>query len=316
MNATDSTESPTKITASILIPVYQDITGLETTLNALAKVGIPRPDAEVIVCNDAGGEAISRLATRYGVREVRLDKNCGSYAARNRGIDAAQGDILVFLDADQRVDEHWLDAGLTALQNADYVGGHIVVNPVDTHNSWWVHFDCATAFQVTEQLRRMQFAPTANLFVRRKVFDHVGIFREELRSGGDREFGQRVHRAGFVQRFCERAITYHPARNRAEQFKKSRRIARGHADITYFIEQKNPWLMLVLEIIILGKMPLETLWKLIRFGCSPRQCSVILQPIFILMEIFKKSHFHYYVAMRLITLGIHRPKSVMSSRTN
>ena len=297
MNATDSTESPTKITASILIPVYQDTTGLETTLNALARVGIPRPDAEVIVCNDAGGEAISRLATRYGVREVRLDENRGSYAARNRGIDAAQGNILVFLDADQRVDEHWLDAGVRALEHADYAGGRIIVES-GANPTVWERYDVLKAFPVEHYIEHLHFAPTANLFMRRAVFERIGVFHETLRSGGDFELGQRVYAAGFVQVYAPEAVTFHPARNRAEQFKKIQRVATGQADVDCLILKKNPLFLLLIQLLVLAKIPFETVWRLIRCltmlgGKTPES-----QTVFIIIEKTKKFYSHWYIAKR------------------
>lgn len=225
---------------SILIPAYDDLVGLETTLKSLADVEAQHIEMEIIICNDGGGDPISILAIHYNCLEARLEKNSGSYAARNAGLAIARGQYIAFLDADQRVDPLWIEAGITALEKADYVGGRVVLE-VGHNPDMWERYDQLNAFPVDYYLRVLNFAPTANLFVRRKVFEAVGPFQESLRSGGDGEFGRRVHLAGFVQRYAPDAITFHDARNRRQQLRKLRRVGRGIAEMQLKIYGENPF---------------------------------------------------------------------------
>ena len=225
---------------SILIPAYDDLVGLETTLKSLADVEARQIEREIIICNDGGGDPVSMLAIRYNCLEARLEKNSGSYAARNAGLAIASGQYIAFVDADQRVDQLWIEVGITALENADYVGGRVVLE-VGPNPDVWERYDQLNAFPVEFYLRVLKFAPTANLFVRRKVFEAVGPFQESLRSGGDGEFGRRVHLAGFVQRYAPDAITFHDARNRRQQLRKLRRVGCGVAEIRLKIYGENPF---------------------------------------------------------------------------
>jgi len=62
-----------------------------------------RPPEEIIVVDDASDEPIQLPDT--GVRVIRLEQQSGPSAARNKGAEAACGEVLLFLDADVMVRE-------------------------------------------------------------------------------------------------------------------------------------------------------------------------------------------------------------------
>ncbi len=55
---------------------------------------------ETIVVDDASTDNTVEIAQKTGVKIVTLDKQSGPAAARNRGAESAQGDIVLFIDAD------------------------------------------------------------------------------------------------------------------------------------------------------------------------------------------------------------------------
>jgi len=83
---------------SIVVPVYDNASGLEECLRAL--VPSAGPEVEIIVVDDASEDDTSTVASRFGVRRLRLDRNSGAGAARNHGARSASGEVLLFVDSD------------------------------------------------------------------------------------------------------------------------------------------------------------------------------------------------------------------------
>ena len=89
-------------------------------------------------------------------------------------------------------------------------------------------YDYHTGFPIEGYLEHQQFAPTCCLFVRREVFEDVGLFDHRLISGGDKEFGNRVDNAGYTQQFAADVTMYHPTRNSLNALiAKDLRVGRG-----------------------------------------------------------------------------------------
>ncbi len=127
------------------------------------------------------------------------------------------------------VSETWVADMITALvsNDYDYLGCNVEVVAEDQPNIW-ERYEQSFSFPVDTYINNKHFAPTCALAVKRDVFEEVGLFDERLESGGDKEFGQRVHRAGFEQGYAGDVTAYHPARNSWDALRsKALRIGRG-----------------------------------------------------------------------------------------
>lgn len=96
---------------SIIIPVYNRKDALRETLQSLMQQNY---DAlEIIVVDDGSREDIETLVTEmtrlcpFSLQYIRQD-NQGAPAARNHGFRISQGDYVLFLDADVRVEPDML----------------------------------------------------------------------------------------------------------------------------------------------------------------------------------------------------------------
>jgi len=221
---------------SIIIPVYNDPSGLRDTLESLLAHTSPTP--QILVVDNGSADHTPKVAGEYAadhdhVHLLHERDIQGSYAARNTGIEHATGDVLVFLDADQTVTEGWLE---TALADLDDRGAHYLapdvrlVEPDDPTLAG--RYNYLTGFPITAFIEEHGFAPTACLFVTRELLDDVGTFDHRLVSGGDKEFGNRVADAGYELHYTPNVVIHHPTRNSLRSLvKRNLRIGRGHCQL-------------------------------------------------------------------------------------
>ena len=87
---------------SVVIPTYRRPELLRRCLASLVAQDLDTTRFEVIVVDDGSGDATSDVLARVAGNVVALTQpqNAGPAAARNRGINAARGDLVLFLDDD------------------------------------------------------------------------------------------------------------------------------------------------------------------------------------------------------------------------
>lgn len=219
-------------TVSVVVPVRDDAERLRRCLDAIGRQTLA--PLEVIVVDDGSRDDPGPVCRASpGVRLLRRPAD-GSYAARNRGIEVAAGRVVAFTDADCLPRPGWLEAGAAALSDPDVglVGGRIVVAPLSARPSGVELYQALEAFPQSRYVEERGFAVTANLFARRSVLTGVGMFREDLRSGGDLDLGRRARAAGHTVAYAHDAVVEHPPRSTWRALaRKQVRVLEGLAEL-------------------------------------------------------------------------------------
>lgn len=216
---------------SIVVPVYNDPNGIIETLESL--VSQRNQNNEILVVDNDSTDDTREIINKYtqtyqNVHLLTEDETQSSYAARNKAIEHLNSDVLAFVDADETVDDGWLETAVQIIdeRRVDYLGCNVELTLPE--NTLVGRYNVRTGFPVKQYLDEQNYAPTCALLVRREVFEDVGLFDARLISGGDREFGERVHEAGYKQGYTEDATVYHPARTSFKSLaKKNVRVGRG-----------------------------------------------------------------------------------------
>ena len=98
------------IPVSVIMPVYNAGVYLKPALESLLEQTLK--EIEIIAVDDGSTDGSGQLLAEYAARDKRLKvislKRSGAAAARNRGIKAARGRYLTFVDADDRIDRQAL----------------------------------------------------------------------------------------------------------------------------------------------------------------------------------------------------------------
>lgn len=226
---------------SIVIPVFNDWERLEACLEALERQTYPVDRFEVLVVDNGSDSAVPDGTARYVNVTVLHEPKPGSYAARNRGLASAVGEVLAFTDSDCVPRADWLERGVARLrttENPGFVGGKIELffrNPRRPNAA--EIYESVVAFPQEIEVTRGRRSVTANMMTLRSVLDEVGTFDDRLRSGGDLELTRRISDAGFEATYGDDVVVRHPARaSLAELFRKQRRVARGQYELAVTVE--------------------------------------------------------------------------------
>jgi hypothetical protein len=94
---------------SIVIPVKDRPVDLRHCLESLAALDYPQEKLEIIVVDDGSSDTTPQVACELGARLLHSGAvGGGPAAARNRGAQEAQGEILAFIDSDCTASPQWL----------------------------------------------------------------------------------------------------------------------------------------------------------------------------------------------------------------
>jgi glycosyltransferase involved in cell wall biosynthesis len=114
-----------KTDVSIIIPAYNEA---ETIGDLVLKIKSIHPDFEVIVINDGSTDDTAAIAREAGAHVHSHPYNIGNGAAIKSGIRVANGDILVFMDADGQHDPKDIARLIENMPDYDMVVGARFIN--------------------------------------------------------------------------------------------------------------------------------------------------------------------------------------------
>ncbi len=98
---------------TVIVPAYNARDTIGACIESL--LGQTRRPDEVIIVDDCSCDDTAQVASKYGVKVIKLEKNSGPGVARNIGAAAAAGEILAFTDSDCVAPAGWLERIVAAL---------------------------------------------------------------------------------------------------------------------------------------------------------------------------------------------------------
>jgi glycosyltransferase involved in cell wall biosynthesis len=238
---------------SVVTPTYNRINSLQRMIRGLEKQTFPADDFEVIVVSDGSSDGtiqyLKQLCTPFRLVAVE-QPNGGPAAARNKGIELAQSEIILFLDDDiypapQLIEEH--------VRVLNQYGENLVVlgpmlTPTDFKLSSWVEWEQKMLEKQYQSMSLQLWKPTARQFYtgnssiyRRHLLATDG-FDPAFKRAEDVELAYRLGQLGLQFFFNHNAIGYHYAQRSFASWMNTAYVY-GHNDVIFHINKGQTWLL-------------------------------------------------------------------------
>lgn len=213
---------------AVVVPVYNGEADLPGLLAGLRQQTYPVERMEIWLVDNGSRDRTSEIIqaaaqTHPHFHYLPYAAIQSSYAARNAAIRAASGEIIAFTDADCRPSPDWLSELVQPFQDPQVgiVAGEI--RPLAAQNWLERYADRQQTLSQRNTLGHVfyPYGQTANLAIRAKIFDQVGLFRPHLTTGGDADICWRILQATSWQiRLAEAAVVYHRHRDSLKELRR------------------------------------------------------------------------------------------------
>ena len=265
---------------SVVIPTYNRLPILRQCLQALESqvLAAPLEQFEVVLVDDGStDDTVHWLDTHASafphVRLIRQDHG-GPAEGRNRGVDQARGDVIVFIDSDLVVTPTFLLSHASALQRRWHERGDRLCFTygavINTAN-----FDAPTSEPHKPTDLSWAYFATGNVAIEREVLERSGLFDTSFRLYGweDLELGERLRQMGVQLVRCPEAVGYHwhPPLSLA-QIPDLIRVERERAKMGLLFYRKHPSrrVRFIIQYTWLHRL----LWEVLTLGGLLNECSL------------------------------------------
>ncbi len=184
---------------SVVIPCYNQSNFLADALESVLVQ--ENASTEIIIVDDGSIDAPEAVVERYPGNLYVRQHNQGLSAARNAGFRRSNGELVLFLDADDRL----LPAALTEAANflatrpdCAFVYGHVQLISEDGTRSPTPPQSCVAANHYLELLKGNFIWTSGSVLYRRTALMSVGLFDPSARAAGDLDLNFRIARVSNI----------------------------------------------------------------------------------------------------------------------
>jgi glycosyltransferase involved in cell wall biosynthesis len=194
-------------TLSIIVVAFNEARHIARLQASIKRLVMPAGVAvESILIDGGSSDGTAAAAREAGFTQVIELPGANIPVCRNRGLQAATGDWIAFIDGDCELAPDWLTQAAFLLDGVDDVlAGWPAVPPEPmtwVQAAWRFHWLQKNPRYDDYRGRRVvshegfRLATTRNMVLQKRVADRVGGFNEELATGEDTDFAYRAYLAG------------------------------------------------------------------------------------------------------------------------
>lgn len=182
---------------TVVIPTYNRATLLGETIESVLRQSFN--DLEIVVCDDGSADDTEARVRSFGarVRYLRLAHTGRPGAPRNRGIGAARGELIAFLDDDDLWETEKLARQVDLMDrdglNLVYADRRLLFSD-GSQSEQVVSPAPESPDRLTDLLLQGQFPSVCTMLVHRSLLEQVNGFDETLETGEDLDLWLRLGR--------------------------------------------------------------------------------------------------------------------------
>ena len=219
------------IRLSLVIATYNRAEQLMVTLGSVAMQSAEPSTWECIVVDnnssDNTRQRVDEFTKEHGNLNIHylFEKNQGLSHARNAGIAASRGDIVAFIDDDERIVDDFISAYIELFDthpDAMAAGGKIIAEYPTGRPRWMSQYTEQPIANPMDFGQSVKLFPThripggGNMAMRSRLFSTIGVFNTSLGRSGKRLLGgeesdlfERIAKHGYRVYYVPRAVMYH-----------------------------------------------------------------------------------------------------------
>jgi glycosyltransferase involved in cell wall biosynthesis len=201
------------IKVSIIVPFYDSERFVTRCIEGLLQQSYPREQYEILMIDNNSTDASAERVRQYPGVRLLFEAKQGAYAARNRGLQEAKGEVIAFTDADCVPSHDWLHQIMMAmgqpglriiLGQSEFVGDSMLLSQLAAYE------DEKRRYVFNSGKEELYFGQTNNMAVEKKLFDELGPFVERARGGDTIFVRQAVNKYSCeVVRYCPQIRVRH-----------------------------------------------------------------------------------------------------------
>jgi len=208
---------------SVIIPCRNEKNFIAKCLDSIITQDYSKDNLEILVIDgmseDGTREVIKEHVKKYSFVKILDNVKKFTPSALNIGMKAAQGEIIVRMDAHAGYEKDYISKCVSHLieSGADNVGGAIKTLPAkNTLEARAIAFCLSSSFGAASDFRvgSQEVKSVDTVFggcFKKEIFQRVGLFNENLRRSQDLEFNLRIKKAGGkILLFPDIIVSYYP----------------------------------------------------------------------------------------------------------
>lgn len=195
---------------SVIIPVYNEEEDIEKCLASLSRQTFK--DLEIIIVDDGSSDnskiKIESVKSQFKNLKLLEQNHKGAGAARNRGVEEAKGEILVFVDADMTFDNNFITSLIKPIKEGKTTGTFSKEEYLMNKDNVWARcWNINRGFPATK-MHSENYPDTQKVFraILKSEFERAGGFNEKAGYNDDWSLSEKL---GEEAKVAPGAIFFH-----------------------------------------------------------------------------------------------------------